>query len=313
MINPNHVDIYYHEWHQYDDLFDVLFKIPDGVSKEQIQFHLLNDNACFKAQINEEYPFFAGSFSAPVKSFEKEFSVDDHGLKLTFKKPEDTRWDLIFTGPVNETDIMDPQSLFEHGKLNSSQEEIDRAASMNFPPALLELTKLNKTEDEINEIYEKAADYHDPFALFMVGMTCLRNNEIDKAIEKLREAESRGDLNSKDALGEIYSPLVEPHIIDEDVNIALQKFNEVIESRPNHPYALYNLALLYLNGCGVEKDVNKAHEMYEKAKSIEPNIPKMEFPTEIVMKKNIKYFAIGAVVILAGASLIYLTKRRNHK
>ena len=172
-----------------------------------------------------------------------------------------------------------------------------------------------KTEEEIERIYEKAAQYHDPFALFVSGMFCIRRNELDIAIERLTEAEQRGDVNSMNALGEIYSPMAEPHTAGEDVNIALQKFRKVLELRPNHAYALYNLALLYLNGCGVEKDVTKAHEFYVKAKSIDNGIPSLSFPGFNDNQTYIKYGLIAAsVIVIAGISLsIFLSKRQKRK
>lgn len=311
MIKSNLVDLYYHEWHQIDDVVEVEFKLPDEITYDQVHEQVLSENTCFKAQLNEEYPFFAGLFFSPIASFDKEYSIETRILKFTFKKQENVKWDLIFKGPIADTDVMDPQSLFEHGKHTSNQEEIDKAAKMNFPPALLELTKLNKSEEEIAEIYEKAAEYHDPFALFVTGMFCIRRNELDKAIEKLTEAEKRGDVNSINALGEIYSPLAEPHILGEDVNIALTKFRKVLEIRPNHAYALYNLALLYLNGCGVEQNIPKAREFYDKAKSIDNDIPELDFPG---YGSNITKYAIYGFIVLAvaGAS-IYLIKRQQRK
>lgn len=316
MINPDYVDIYYYEWHQNDEDVFVEVKLPDEISYDQVQAQLLNDNTCFKAEIKEEYPFFAGLFFAPVVNFDKEYSTDTRTVHFTFKKKkENVQWDLVFKGPITDTDVMDPQSLFEHGRKNSIQEEIERASKMNFPPALLELTKLNKTEEEIERIYEKAAQYHDPFALFVSGMFCIRRNELDIAIERLTEAEQRGDVNSMNALGEIYSPMAEPHTAGEDVNIALQKFRKVLELRPNHAYALYNLALLYLNGCGVEKDVTKAHEFYVKAKSIDNGIPSLSFPGFNDNQTYIKYGLIAAsVIVIAGISLsIFLSKRQKRK
>ncbi|OHT15847.1 hypothetical protein TRFO_13664 [Tritrichomonas foetus] len=317
-INPDYVKLYQYSWDQHDNSLEVKFNIPESISFDQVQIELTHENSCFCGRVEGEIPFFAGLLWEPVESFERIENEENHTILLKITKKNETEWYQIFHGPITDSTIIDPFTSFQLGVLClkdpeyqiSGSQMIGYAAAICFPPALVfsaSVASENNKEEEAIKLYKIAAEYHSTQAMFALGMISVKNGDLSAAFEHFQHSAEEGNLDAKICLGELYSPLEEPRIEQENAEKAVQIFQEVLENSPDHPYALLNLARHYKEGSGLPKDVHKAKELYERAKSLNPQIPEISFDDNLYTK-----LIIGGLALL-GIGLIFKFIMRRRK
>ena len=288
-IQPEFISIYRYLWDQNESSVEIVVHVPNGLNFEKIHFELLKDNTCFLGTIENEVPFLAGKLWDSVKSFHLNELKEEGKIQLLLFKTKPNEWSQVIHGPITDSNIIDPCSALSIGILamedesqqQSAMQLIGYSASLWYPPALNFAANLALKRDRIDEaihLSSIAAGYNDLDAIFTLGMISIKKEKYDDAINYFQNSSSKGHIGSMVCLGELYSPLVEPHIKEENAELAVQYFNQILQIDPIHSYTLLNLARHYLAGCGVPVDVSKAKELYEHAKSIDENLPELEFP-----------------------------------
>jgi pentatricopeptide repeat protein len=289
-IVPGHQSLYY--W-QFEDISErqalVTFRVPGDVDADSIRVDFTTgDASALVCRLGDELPFIAGWAFAAISTHCR--SQTDDLLALTFTKAQPGQWSLLIAEPLPGTlPVIDPFSAFqlallrthavESGELRpdcigSVQQDIDVllhiALSSRFPPALTfkaALLMQAKRHTEANRLLEIAAvDYDDTDLMNKLGLSAFHEGDNRSAARWFRMSAERGNVDAWIFLGEIYSPFEgEPSDL-KDGACAMEAFATVLQRHENHPYACFGMAKLLLNGCGVEKDVARAKELYIRAK-----------------------------------------------
>lgn len=113
-------------------------------------------------------------------------------------------------------------------------------------------------------LFEKAADAGDGYALYRVGWLYYKGNgrtkNYEKAAEWYQKAVEAGNAKAMNGLGHLYT---NGFGVGQDYERALQLFKQAVAF--GNDIALFNIALFYESGWGVTKDMQKAISYYRMA------------------------------------------------
>lgn len=146
-----------------------------------------------------------------------------------------------------------------------------KSADKNIPEALLNLgvfykegTGTDKSIEKSFECYQRCADLGMPSAMHNVATYYLNGKgvekNLDKAIEYFKKAQQNGVEESLIPLGSLYLERKEYDKAKEIFEKAVKNQDTEINSR-----AKYFLGIIYFNGSGVERDIQKAIGLFEDA------------------------------------------------
>jgi TPR repeat protein len=197
-------------------------------------------------------------------------------------------WPLLITDFYPGTREADPQSCFlfyayarEHrGEAMAVDPAQALTASINagFCPALrlaFEALSANPetAEGGLRLLCTAAETYGDPMATLMLGTFFEEQGLHPQAFRTFQAAAERGVLPAVAFIGRYFSPLCEQTVGHKSASKARKLFEEVRKREPSEPFSCHELAMMYYNGVGVEKDVKKAEELQAIAKAGLPEIP----------------------------------------
>lgn len=134
-----------------------------------------------------------------------------------------------------------------YGK-NSASEAITwyaMSAGCNFPKAMNILAQYNKMGIHIEKNLQQAINLYDKSA-------------------------SLGNINAMIHMARYYLVGAEPWI-SKDETKAIQMYRRLVNEN-NNPYAMFHLAYCYENGIALDKDIDKAQELYQKSCELEPKL-----------------------------------------
>lgn len=134
-------------------------------------------------------------------------------------------------------------------------------------------------------LYLAADRYEDPHALIILGDQLILNRRtIDQCFDVYRRAVTAGTIRGLGRIGRLISPLSEIPYGHKNGAEAVMLFEKVIEKMED-PVALEGLARLLFHGVGIERDVKRAEELFERAKAGQPDLKPL---AEIAGKKKSK-------------------------
>jgi TPR repeat protein len=126
----------------------------------------------------------------------------------------------------------------------------------------LEVEHFNKLDTDFN-LLQKTADQGDPTAMFILGRNYKDGIKVEKnitkSIEWLVKSAEKDDSRAQELLGSIF--LYETPF----KNTALALYWYKLSSQKDDPTAQLEIAKIYANGLGVEKDLLLASQWLEKA------------------------------------------------
>jgi hypothetical protein len=273
VIPPSHVNLYSWTFAQTRDSIHIILDLPDDVDVDSLSIAITKSPPFIvSCSLPNEVPFLAGTLYDRVLGVQRQFTEGD--LILVFWKVSATEWPNFIIGPILDPFVIDPCSAFRLATVGEvNQRLLNVAIRVNFPPALIfQAQGLLRAGDfaQAEGILVKAADdYGETKAMCLLGMAYVRAGRFVDAERRFKEGADRGDCECANCLGELYSP-VEGEVTGlEDARKAVAIFQGILERDAQYPFALYNLAKMYLNACGVPMNVAKAKEMYVIAKSQE--------------------------------------------
>lgn len=123
---------------------------------------------------------------------------------------------------------------------------------------------VDKDSAKAFEFFKKASENNDATAMYNLGYYYSKGDCIEKdffaALDYYEKAYQKGIEKALINIGEIY-------IEQKEFGKAKEKFNEALKSASPEivSYGKYGLGLLYLEGLGVERDFEKAVELFEES------------------------------------------------
>jgi tetratricopeptide (TPR) repeat protein len=331
VIRPSHCCLYQWTSGETEKSVEVTVDLPDDVDVNSLSLEVPDvDDPYIEARFGEELPFLAGATYDQISQCDR--TLKGRELVINFVKKIPGMWKRFITGPIPDSEfVIDPQSAFELGVIALGVAEVpdleeDKAMnfsaeglmflqislSANFPPALLfHATNLLQAGNEngvkqAKELLNVASAYGFPNADWLLGIIAVKEKDFEKARDYFHNGMEGGDLAAQNCLGELYSPVEGEHTGLENEQMAVEIFEDILQRKPDHSYALYNLAKLYFYGKGVKKSVATAKRLYYSAQKSNPQIPEFDFhdagPDEeqkgggVWVQAGIAVAAVGAAV-----------------
>jgi WD40 repeat protein/TPR repeat protein len=122
----------------------------------------------------------------------------------------------------------------------------------------------SKSYNTAFNLFEKAADAGDAYAIYRIGWMYYKGDGITKNYERAAEwyqkAVEAGNAKAMNGLGHLYT---NGFGVEQDYERALQLFKQAVAF--GNDIALYNIALFYESGWGITKDLQKAVSYYRMA------------------------------------------------
>jgi hypothetical protein len=291
VIVPGHQALYTWRTTQSRSNIQVIIDLPDDIDVNSITVEISESSPCtLVCYIPNELPFIAGRTYLPIADHKVQF--DNELFILDFTKQTSAEWPYLIAGPVPDASLLiDPFSAFQLSAiqrvasdaqtLHTADLLLQKAVSANLCPALNFTAKHLVQSGHVAEarrLFEIAAEQHnDAEATAQLGSLAYGERRFADAETYFQRAAAVGHVDSEICLGEMYSPVEGDTSGLENATRARGIFEDVLKKTPNHPFALYNLAKLYLNGCGVPQDIARAKAMYKSARDVTGEIPEIEY------------------------------------
>jgi hypothetical protein len=342
IIRPGHQSLY--NWHEEETehTIDVTLDLPIDLNLKDLSIDISRDPDFVVCRFPNELPFIAGRLFGSLTRYSHE--LRDELFVIHFFKRESGRWQQFIVDFVPDTtDIIDPQSawrlallfqwLCESPEVTADQKfllEHRSTAFLNFTVAVRYVPALifkaspympdpdPKSQAAAAELLRIGADdYQDPDCTHLLGVMAFMKHDFVQAEALFQSAASHGHIDSEICLGELYSPAESGDTGLQNPARAFEVFQGVLQRYPGHPFALFGMARLYLNGNGVTKDVALAKRLYLQARQKQPNIPAIDYEGRDLGQwtqqgKDWKYvIAPAAALILFGAVVFFRIFRRR--
>ena len=175
---------------------------------------------------------------------------------------------------------------------------------MGFSHSLCNLAELYyssgipEKREESRKMFGIAIDYYKfPIAMLSYAELLLHESSLRSkyALSLYRKAIDSGFERAHVYLGRALSPLSDVKNTFKDVKEAVKELE--IGLKQENPIAYHELAKLYYEGVGVEKDIVKANELQKKALALNPRIDPLDdsFPK---IKKIFKVFVVLSIAFI---------------
>ena len=338
MIEPHLIFLYDYTLRDTEQFVDVMLSVPDIFDVNSIKLTLKEDNRTIKITSNQKIPFVCGTLFSTIDSYSQTY--ENNVLSFRLVKKEKQLWPfLIVTNDQTSLEI-DPKSAFSLYYIyeKSPQQDEDReiylqylkfSANVGYVPAIRSYGKLLvKSRETLSEGIKLLSigmqKYYDAECQFLLALVYSQFPTMhNESLELMEKAADAGFPDAMAACGEFYSPLSNITYEKKDAKKAIEWFNKVLEIEQNW-VALFELSKLYLYGVGYEKDINKAKELYEKAKSIHPTCPQLieleteekkeeKEPSQTKRSRSLITIGITTVVVVGFAAIVYRSIRKSKK
>ena len=295
VIEPDFIDVYCWELIPHETNIQALIKYPPNFDTSKVTYELNEQKDAVQVHYPDQPPIIEGKLFTKVNAISHQVIEKDsiYLIQFDFDKLEKLP-DFLVTDFHPQTKKIDPLSAFLiYNKQQESKDQkvkedsfnlLDVGLKYNFVPAMIAAAALFRHIPQLQERSLEltciAADrYHAPAAELNLGLLYLNMPDSrDRALEYIEKASREPQLPIASIILALYlSPISDMESPKKDAKRAVQLFQQVItkETEPN-PLALHEYAMLLYNGIGIEKDVEKAKELNEKCKQIEPNAPELE-------------------------------------
>ena len=301
----------------------VEFSFPEDTpfNPDIVKISLNKEKSILIVKIPNEISFIQGTLYKKCSSFQTR--TGPHSFFLTLIKEDSEEWPYLIGGWDPEEKKIDPKSgfdLFVFARKSQNAEMIqqayqffDSAISSGYAPALLlgyEISINNPKSREFGMKLLQIAAYHYQDVTAMLRLGCHYEFDDEKkndAFDLFSEAARKGACIGMSLMGQMISPLSDVSFHHKDAKEAAQLFEAVLENDPDELTSLYELSKLLYHGVGIEPNKERALEMYEKAKQMEPKLPSIENIGNEEIKeedRKSKYFftPFGIVVIVSCVS-----------
>jgi hypothetical protein len=314
MIPPEFSDLYDWTFQDSPDTATLIITFPPTFVGSSIRHQLSPDHTAIAVEWGNEVPLVKGTLFAPVTSVNA--SLTENSFSLTLTKATAGDWPLPITNFYPETEEIDPQSGFlvycyakEGTPIGAGNPAMCLGASIDagFCPALrvaFEAFSVNpQTAAQGFRLLSVAAQtYGDPIAWFMIGQVLEeRGGAVEQAFGAFEKAAGGGWMPAAAVIGQYFSPLCERKFPEKDVRMAIKIFEGVRKVDPTEPVSAHELAMLYFNGVGVEKDVERANELQKIAVAGNPEIG----PLTMVGDEWHAGLLLGLALVAVGAAGIF--------
>ena len=186
----------------------------------------------------------------------------------------------------NAAELDHPGAMFEWSKEINSNLFLIKSSQKKYPPAMNYLgelilsKKIDGTEEEAINLFTEASQKGNEQATLNLGILTLKTNK-NKGIEYINKAASNGFPPAITQIGLM--------LLNGDIEGTVEEGAKLIEAaaQDNYPLAQYHIGMIYLQGIGVEKDINKANEYLRKAADNGESqaIQQLKSPEIIINKK----------------------------
>jgi tetratricopeptide (TPR) repeat protein len=139
----------------------------------------------------------------------------------------------------------------------------------------------------------------------MLGVIAFNKHEYVRAEALFTAAAASGHVDSEICLGELYSPVEIGDTGLQNPGRAFEIFQRILQNHPQHPFALYGMAKLYLNGVGVTRDVATAQRLYQQALEIQPRVPVIEYQGRDLKEWSLSDHGWAQVLVPAAVLLVF--------
>lgn len=264
----------------------VKIKIPDDVTRDDIDVKFGKTNYAVVVSIKGEIPFLSGVCFEQVKEFKYKFS---QGLiTLTFfKENPSIEWPFVIKAPISSKKNLDPYSAlnlalqcFMAGDEQHGQFFLTYSAECMFPPAIIQyatfLVQSRVSCDPlIPNLFKCVDEYNFAPAGTMIGnLSIIGQISFDTAYPYVKKSATElNDPNAKFLYACFLSPLETPHGRFEDGDEAYKILEEI---EKENPLARFGFARLIRAGIGCEKDEAKANALLDSARKENKEIPTFE-------------------------------------
>ncbi|KAI9029275.1 hypothetical protein DFJ74DRAFT_657655 [Hyaloraphidium curvatum] len=297
-------------WSQTDDNLSVLVPCPTNFSKNDAKVDVTED-ALSVSFSGEPAPRVLGKLWGRVDRFSALWQVEsDRGLRLLtlhLDKEQAERWPLLIAGPVEEG-AMDAHSCFvlaqaarESGDMEKAVALFRQAAERNHVEAMMTLaaflllgdegptkTGVAKDHEAAIELYKRCAAAGSIEAMYVLGGLHQQGIEdkngnagepdypmalhwFDKAVAMPGARERSRELYVSAAFQAGLLCFEGGHGLGPaDPAKALSYWRYAIEG--GSPQAMYNAAVLFLNGAGTDRDLGRAGRLFAAAKLLDSNL-----------------------------------------
>lgn len=304
------------------DHLDIIVAFPEEFDQSKLVIKLDNNNTEAYVGIETMPPIFCGCLFEEATKIEKLPGEAGTTIFRITKKAEGD-WKYAIKAPTEQDGLIDPRSSFTLSQtffVAAQDEELpdDKRAAIvelalgylkiavacRYSDALVYAAQMSMqegSEDQVAILLGMAAnDYGNAHAHFLLGLILTQNEKtVPDSIPHFEAALAGGIADAINALGEIYSPEQVPHYEHEDAEKAFHCFEEMLKLNPEHSYAMMNIAKLYAVGKGCEKDIEKAKQLRDKAKELNPELDSFEIKED----GSIWHIAAAATAVAAAAGI----------
>ena len=319
-IDPKYAKMYEYKVEMDEPGFVVHFPIPENFDTNKIKVALSNDKTGISIHIPNAPPILKGKLFAPVLNFVTK--IDKGHFIVICKKAKPEKWEKFIIDYFPNTQEIDPKSSFELFNMMSAEKktlddgaihvvrscEFGYVQAMNCVAAICLSTNHPDFVTKGRELFNIAIDYFkNPLAMVMYADIVLTENSARApyAMTLYKKAIDQGFTIAHALLGRALSPLSDINNKNKNAEEAVKELELGLETES--PMAYHELAKLYYNGVGVEKDQDKARELQEKAHKAFPDVEPLE--DELGSAKGmLKVFFVLLAAIIIG--LFVMSKKK---
>jgi TPR repeat protein len=317
MIPPEYHALYEWTFEDSPESATITFHFPPTFASSTIHHELTHDSTALIVTFTDPLPLVQGTLHSPVSSVSA--SHTDDSLTLTLTKVDPAAWLLPITSYYPGTSEADPQSCFlmyeyalAGGVDRAAVGAFEKAIRAGFCPALragFQLLSANPENMEFGfRMLCTAVDtYQDPIATLMLALFFEARGSPQQAFRAFKMAAVRGMVQGLSYLGQYLSPLCAKSAGGKNVENAIKLFEQARKADPQEPISCHELAMLYYNGVGVEKDVRRAEELQAIARESLPDIS----PLSIVggEESGSQGWIVAAVALAVGVAAVITALR----
>ena len=302
MIDPKFQDVYPWELTPTGPYIVLTIHYVEGFDPSNVTMKVSDKKDAISVRYPEQPPIVEGKLFGEVKDVVMKINEEEKQITITFSLIKELIPDLICTDMHPETHMLDPLSSFLiFNKYSQSKDDnlkngcfkyLEFGINAGFLPALLTaadiFARIPQLSSNAVELLITAADkYNAAPAQLQLGLMMMNQpNFKERSFQYIeRAAQDKSISIASVILGIMLSPITDMESPKKDAKRAVEIFNEVLEKERN-PLALHELAMLYFNGIGVEKDEEKAKTLNEEASKLQNGqIPALEVRDETYVPK----------------------------
>ncbi|KAJ5066976.1 sel1-repeat-containing protein ybeq [Anaeramoeba ignava] len=288
-----------YQFNSNDDFIIVTFPLNP---KENI--HVTFTKKTLKVTKNTGELLIGGSLYAKIVPEESNWKriEETNSIIINLKKQENQQdWPILILNVDEKTEKIDPFSAFLLSEYFQNKQNFHKSliflklsANANYLPSLIRLATIfedenNEFEVDTNfeksfELRKKAADLGDMESQKMVAKIYheMPPQNYQLAAKYYHFVYEKGSKDVAFSLGCLYYE--GGFGIDYDDEMAIKYFEE--SSSQGNSQAMYNLGILYFQGRGVEQNIEKSREFFEKAHKVNSNIEIPESIRKVLYPNN---------------------------